>query len=66
MPVLASFLLAHYCRRMAADGAPAAIVSAFQLTPDILVAHEVRFISSSSIYHQAELSLFFFLSKAAP
>jgi len=50
----------------AAAAAPAAVVNALQLTPDILAAHEVRFISSSTIYHLSELSLFFVLSKAAP
>jgi hypothetical protein len=50
----------------AAAAAPAAAASVLQLTPDILTAHEVRFISSSTIYHLSELSLFFFLSKGAP
>jgi len=47
----------------ATAAAPAAVVSALQLTPDILAAHEVRFISSSTIYHLSELSLFSFFPK---
>jgi hypothetical protein len=47
----------------AAAAAPAAVVSALQLTPDILATHEVRFISSSTIYHLSELSLFSFFPK---
>jgi hypothetical protein len=43
----------------AAAAAPAAVASALQLTPEIIAVHEVIIISSSTMYHQTELSLFF-------
>jgi hypothetical protein len=36
-------------QKSAAAAAPAAVVSALQLTPEILAVHEVRFISSSTV-----------------